>query len=79
MPFFWEPRFTAVLHDASGEHTIGNDHAEIPLDGLVIDEYDSIRTLSVGYHVLKARFLGAEGDFRLRIRKNWEKETRRIP
>ena len=79
MPLLREPRFTAVLHDASGKHTIGNDHAEIPLDGLVIDKYDSIPTLSVGYHVLKARFLGAEGDFRLRIRKNWEKETRRIP
>ena len=79
MPLLWEPRFTAVLHDASGEHTIGNDHAEIPLDGLVIDEYDSIPTLSVGYHVLKTHFLGAEGDFRLRIRKNWEKERRQIP
>ena len=79
MPLLREPRFTAVLHDASGKHTIGNDHAEIPLDGLVIDKYYSVPTLSVGYHVLKARFLGAEGDFRLRIRKNWEKERRQIP
>lgn len=64
-----EPRFTAVLHDSAGEHIIGNDNrAQIRLEGLVIEDIERIPELKRGSHVLKAQFLGAQGDLRLRVR-----------
>lgn len=65
---FEEPSFNAVLHDSTGEHIIGNHDAEIYLDGLVIDDLDTVSTLTYGMHTLKAHFLGAEGDLRLNVR-----------